>query len=306
LIPYIQVHDLHLGPLTLHPFGVLVGGGIILGVVLSARRGKKLGLDVDALYSFIWWMLVGGFVGGHVFDALLYHPGEVIKRPWALLMLWEGLSSFGGFAGALIGVLLWKRYEKVPERPGDIFAFARMRRRTVSPSILPYCDVVQSVFPIAWVFGRMGCAVVHDHPGARAPADSLLAVAYGPGVGYGYGLFDLQYGTAPRYDLGLLEMFFAIALSLLFMVLWTRRLPVGTYLALAAVTYAPVRFALDFLRAENADGGDPRYGGLTPAQWACIAFFAFGIALGRKIRAQHQAAATAAPAEPVLPVPTEP
>jgi phosphatidylglycerol:prolipoprotein diacylglycerol transferase len=275
LIPFIQVHDLRLGPLTLHPFGVLVGGAVILGVLLSIRRAKKLGLDTDVLQSFMWWMLVGGFVGGHVFDALLYHPAEVIKRPWALLLIWEGLSSFGGFAGALLGVLAWKRYNK-------------------QASILPYADVVQSVFPLAWVLGRAGCAVVHDHPGAYAPAGSLLAVAYGSGTAYNYGFFELVYGNNPRYDLGLLEMFFAVILSIAFAFTWRRRLAVGTYLVAATLSYAPVRFTLDFLRATDADGGDPRYGGLTPGQWASIGLFLFGLALWRYIRAETAAANAAA------------
>src|SRR4051794_27915594 len=84
LIPYIQVHDLHLGPLTMHPFGVLVGAGVIIGVLLATRRARKLGLSVDTLQSFMWWMLIGGFLGGHLLDMLLYHPAEVVRRPWAL------------------------------------------------------------------------------------------------------------------------------------------------------------------------------------------------------------------------------
>ncbi|HSO35483.1 MAG TPA: prolipoprotein diacylglyceryl transferase family protein [Labilithrix sp.] len=294
MIPYIQVHDFHLGPITLHPFGVLVGAGVILGVMLATRRAKKLGLDTEVLQSFTWWMLIGGFVGGHVFDALLYHPAEVIARPWALFMIWEGLSSFGGFAGSLIGVLLWRRYEKTPARPGDPLAFARFRRRATTPAILPYCDAVMSIFPIAWAFGRAGCAVVHDHPGARAPMDSWLAVAYGPGTAEGYGFFELQHGNAPRYDLGLLEMLFAVVLSVAFALTWSRRVAVGSYLVAGCLSYAPVRFTLDFLRAEAADGGDPRYGRLTPAQWACVGLFVFGLLLWRHIRAQAEPLATPA------------
>jgi phosphatidylglycerol:prolipoprotein diacylglycerol transferase len=41
-----------------------------------------------------------------------------------------------------------------------------------------------------------------------------------------------------------------------------------------------VRFGLDFLR-EGHDtiiaGGDPRYAGLTPAQWACFGLLAVGL-----------------------------
>jgi hypothetical protein len=40
---------------------------------------------------------------------------------------------------------------------------------------------------------------------------------------------------------------------------------------LGGLLYAPVRFFLDFLRPEESD---PRYGGLTFAQWASILFFA--------------------------------
>ena len=277
MIPYIQVHPIHLGPLTLQPFGILVGAGIILGVTLATRRAKKLGLDPEIVQSLMWWMLVGGFVGGHVFDALLYHPAEVAARPWVLFNIWEGLSSFGGFAGALLGVLAWKRYQTKKGKP--------------VVSILPYCDAVQSIFPLAWVFGRAGCAVVHDHPGALAPAGSWLAVAYGPGTGEGYGLFDLQHGIVPRYDLGLLEMFFAMILSVAFVAVWNRRMPVGSYLVAASLSYAPVRFALDFLRATDLEGADPRYGHLTPAQWACLGMFAFGLLLWRHIRAHVAATA---------------
>jgi prolipoprotein diacylglyceryltransferase len=38
--------------------------------------------------------------------------------------------------------------------------------------------------------------------------------------------------------------------------------------------------ALDFLRETDAAAGDIRYGGLTPAQWACFLLFVFGIGLG--------------------------
>lgn len=275
MIPYIQVHPLHLGPITLQPFGILVGAGIVLGVALATRRAKTLGLDVEVLQSFMWWMLVGGFVGGHVFDALAYHPAEVAARPWALLNIWEGLSSFGGFLGALLGVLGWK--------------WQQARKGKPVASILPYCDAVQSVFPIGWIFGRAGCAVVHDHPGALAPRDALLAVAYGPGTGEGYGLFDLQHGVVPRYDLGLLEMFFAIVLSIAFVATWNRRLAVGSYIVAACLSYAPVRFALDFLRATDLEGADPRYGHLTPAQWMCLVMFVFGLVLWRRIRMQGDA-----------------
>ena len=46
----------------------------------------------------------------------------------------------------------------------------------------------------------------------------------------------------------------------------------GYVVAMVATSYAPVRFALDFLRVRDAT-----YAGLTPAQWACIPLLALGV-----------------------------
>jgi phosphatidylglycerol:prolipoprotein diacylglycerol transferase len=276
MIPYIHVPDLHIGPLPLHPFGVLVATGVLVGTSVTNRRARALGYDLLKLNSFVTWMLVAGFILSHVLDELFYHWSEVVMRPWSLLMPWEGLSSFGGFAGALIGIVAW-RYFVVDE--GDW----RWRRRERPHPILPYADLVLSVFPLGWVFGRAGCATVHDHPGARATADTLLAVAYplraGDGAVTHIGFIQLIYGHDPRFDLGFLELLFTIVLAACFALTWRRKLPVGTYVIAAALAYAPVRFAMDFLRIPESEGGDTRYWGLTPAQYGCIGLFLYGLAM---------------------------
>jgi phosphatidylglycerol:prolipoprotein diacylglycerol transferase len=159
--------------------------------------------------------------------------------------------------------------------------------------ILPHADVVLAVFPIFWVFGRAGCAVVHDHPGKRAPADSPLAVAYGPGPSTDLGFIELRHGVEPRYDLGLLELVFAVVLAIAFMATWRSAHKTGFYVVTTFLAYAPVRFMLDFLRAPPVEGGDIRYGLLTPAQWACVAMFGVGVWLLRHVAARERGATPA-------------
>src|SRR5207253_889252 len=90
---------------------------VLVGTWIAGKRAKRLGYD-DALFnSFVTWMLVGGFLGGHVLDELFYHWDEFLKRPYSLLLPWEGLSSFGGFIGPLGGILLWKRPALGPRAP---------------------------------------------------------------------------------------------------------------------------------------------------------------------------------------------
>jgi phosphatidylglycerol:prolipoprotein diacylglycerol transferase len=293
MLPYIQVPDLHLGPLTLHPFGLLVATGVIIGTGLATGRARRLGLDLDRLNSFITWMLVGGFVGGHILDEILYHPSEIAHRWWSLFVLWEGLSSFGGFTGALIGVFMWKHFDLTPRW---------MLKRRLHPSpILPFCDVILAVFPVAWIFGRSACSTAHDHPGARLSQvhdvlNGALTVAYpGPHDVFDPAKFALFHGSTPRFDLGLLEMLFTCILAACFALTWKRKLPTGSYIVVASLAYAPVRFAMDFLRIppeEDAANADLRYGfgaiALTPAQWECISLFVFGIVTGIYVRSLRE------------------
>jgi phosphatidylglycerol:prolipoprotein diacylglycerol transferase len=284
MIPYIQVPDFHIGPMPLHPFGILVATGVLLGTSVTARRAERRGYDVVKLNSFITWMLVTAFVLSHALDAVFYHWRDEVQRlpwsinplsdamPWYLIKPWLGLSSFGGFIGALVGILLWKYLEVLD---------GKLRLRTTPAPILAFADMVLSVLPLGWVFGRAGCATVHDHKGALASADTLLAVAWPAHPGDGQvtkiGFIELVQGHAPRFDLGFLEFLFTAVLITCFALTWRRKVPVGTYLVVTALSYSPVRFAMDYLRVPDLQGGDPRYGGLTPAQWCCVALFLFGL-----------------------------
>ncbi len=292
-IPYIHVPD----PGFIHPFGILVATGVLIGIWLATKRARSLHYDLDRLNSFITWMLVCGFIGGHMLDEIFYHPKEVLEEPWSLLMLWRSLSSFGGFLGAFIGILLWKYYYFESKFPGHAWFgwVGRIRRRDAVQPILPFADLILSVFPVAWVFGRMGCSSVHDHPGALAAKGAFLSVEYprgfppdanpeyvakmftGPRTHFGP--IELLHGDLPRYDLGLLEMLFTVVLASLLALTWHKKVRVGTYVVATALAYSPVRFAMDYLRITEGVNADPRYGGLTPAQWSCLALFTFGLAM---------------------------
>ncbi|MGA3124667.1 MAG: prolipoprotein diacylglyceryl transferase family protein [Polyangiaceae bacterium] len=274
MVPYIHVPDLHIGPIPIHPFGLLVATGVLTGTSIATRRAQKLGYDVVQFNSFVTWMLIAAFLLSHFLDSIFYHWDEVVARPWFLFMPWMGLSSFGGFFGAVVGILLW-RYYAIDD--------GRLHVRPRPMPLLPFADLVLSVLPIGWMFGRAGCATVHDHLGGRASPDTLLAVEHplrsGDGSVTRIGFIEFIHGHDPRFDLGFLELLFTIVLAACFALTWRRRVPMGSYVIVTAIAYAPVRFAMDFLRLPESEGGDTRYAGLTPAQYGCIALFVFGIAM---------------------------
>jgi phosphatidylglycerol:prolipoprotein diacylglycerol transferase len=268
---YIDPND----PPSIKPFGTLVALGVYIGTAITMNRVKERKLDGKQVSDFIFWTVAAGFVISHLFDAITYHPDTVAKDPMYLLRIWDGLSSYGGLLGAICGSLAWGyRYKK---------------------RVLEYMDLCVSAFPTAWVFGRAGCASVHDHPGALSNA--WYAVKFPP--------HTLQAGFEGRYDLGLIEMFLTIPLALACHILW-RRNPYranGFYIGLTLTCYAPVRFILDFLRVTPEDqvfrgAIDPRYFGLTPAQWICFLAIATGIFfLARTWKAKYVRLGDLAPPE---------
>lgn len=264
LFPYVTIPELTLVPrgffgdfpsvpLSIKPFGALVATGVYLGAYLTLKRARRLGLSEKVMSSFIAWVVGLGFVGGHVLDEVFYYPARLVEDPWSLLRLWDGLSSFGGFTGAFIGMLIWRARYRVPA--------------------LPYADNVMAMLPVGWVFGRAGCATAHDHPGVLS--DSWLAVRYPGGA---------------RFDLGLLEMLLTVPLVIAFLWLARKPRPWGFFAGIACTAYAPIRFALDFLRERNGVPGDvhgaidPRYFFLTPAQWECFALLGLGLFLLRHVQ----------------------
>lgn len=270
LIPYVEPPVIHLtflehvpllgrlvdpaDPPAIQPFGVLVMLGVIAGTMIAMDRCRQRGLDDEKMTSFITHVVGLGFVISHVLDAIFYHPQTVMSDPLYLLMIHKGLSSYGGFIGGVVGAIVWQR------RTGD--------------DALELIDIIASAFPVAWIFGRTGCSIVHDHPGKLSNA--WYAVRYPD--------YQLAPGFEGRIDLGLVELVLTIPLALAVTWLWRRepKRAVGFYLGFFLATYGAFRFFLDFLRVEYADpyfgGGttDPRYVGLTFAQWICFAAVGFG------------------------------
>lgn len=250
-------------PLTIKPFGALVALGVYLGSVVARRHAKERGLDLAKMDSFIVYVVGWGFVGGHVLDAVFYTPEKLASNPLYILQLWAGLSSYGGFIGAIFGALLFKY--------------------TKNEKVLPFVDTVCSAFPLAWVFGRAGCSVAHDHPGMVSDAwYAVKCAAEAPRYqGTAFLCSHLPEGLG-RLDLGLIEFVATVPLAIGFYFAWRAKpRSYGFFAGWMSVLYAPVRFGMDFLRVQEGAGheGDPRHWGLTPAQYACFGLLALGVYL---------------------------
>ena len=151
----------------------------------------------------------------------------------------------GGFVGAVIAAVLFLRKRKL--------------------DLIGYCDTMVFALPLGLFIGRLGCFLIHDHPGTLT--HFFLGVNYPDGV---------------RHDHGLYLSIEGLVLFLLFLFLAHKRVKIGTYLYVFLILDGTIRFLLDFSRATDGPIVDVRYLGLTPAQYFSIAMIISGIALYRR------------------------
>lgn len=240
MIPYLDQPALPLGIVTIHAFGVLVALAVIVGSTMARRHARKNGVPDRVIGDLLTWTIVVGFVFGHVLDSIVYFPAETLAHPVRLFVLWDGLSSFGGFVGGVLG------------------ATAFLQRKQLGALRWRALDAVAYGFPFGWIFGRLGCTLAFDHPGVATT----------------FFLGERDIHGVVRHNLGLDEALFAIALAALFLALGRRRRHPGFFIGLLSVLYGPARAALDTLRIDDA-----RYFGATPAQYGAIVLVLVGSVL---------------------------
>lgn len=267
--------------MPIQAFGVIVAAGVLIGAAILRRYAEWHGVSDDHIRGITGWITVTGFIGAHVFDVLAYEPHKLDEEigmwppsQWpALLRLWDGISSYGGFVGGAAGFAFYVWWKRLP---------ARLFADIAIIGLLP-----------AFSIGRIGCTVVSDHVGAMVDPDkwyAFLAMEYPTSFNNAAVrelVESLPAGARPEYitawNLGLVEFLYLVPVNAL--ILWLafrpdKRTPAGFITVLTGVLYAPVRFFLDFLRPEATD---KLHAGLTFAQWASVVAFGASIYVAAKI-----------------------
>ncbi len=260
MLPWFEFTTISLGPIPLQVWGFWVALGVVIGTVILARRLGRLGVPKELPLDLALAITIGGFIGARVFHIVFYEPHFFLAHPSEILKIWHGgLSSYGGFVGAAAAFFWFARKQK----------FEAVRRRL---SMVGLFDELSFAALFAWMIGRVGCVMIHDHLGIHSNCPLAFAKPDGP-----------------RLDMAFLEILGLIPLVVFFLWSRKRRLPQGLLSGVLFVYYGALRFILDFFRATDIASPDARYWSLTPAQYFSILMLMLGTkiligALRRKAR----------------------
>ncbi|HEX6254613.1 MAG TPA: prolipoprotein diacylglyceryl transferase [Euzebyales bacterium] len=238
---------IEIGPLTIHYYGVLIGIGVLLAIVLGRRRWAALGGDPDQVDRVGFIAVLAGLLGGRM-GYVITHSGDFAERPWAVLYLWEGgLALFGGLTiGILVG--LWQARRLGMPLPAAV-------------------DAILPGLPLAQAVGRWGNYFNQELYGT--PTDLPWALAVEP-----------PFRVEPYTDFATFHPTFLyeslLNLLLVGVLLWlgtNRRLRQGSLGFAYLAGYGLVRFFVELLRTDTTF----RLLGLSRNNWIALAVCVGGL-----------------------------
>lgn len=237
---------LELGPFRLYGYGAMLIVGGLLSLGWLRTRATQAGLkDDDDFWLLVNAILLGGFVGGRLFFALVY-AGPMSLEFWRALISTSGnFTILGAFAGVPLSVWLFCRWRGIA--PARVF------------------DHLGVVAPLWHAPGRLGCF--------------LAGCCYGKPTTKPWGVvFRDPRAPIPRALLGvplhptqLYEAFgnALIAAALYQLLKRTQGARPGLVAAAYLAAYGAERFALEFYRGDTVPG----VLGLTAGQGLCLGLF---------------------------------
>ena len=240
MIPWIESHTISIGPLVLQTWGTLVAAGFSFATWIAARRAKLKKLDPKVVWDMAFWIFIAAFIGSRLFHVVFYDPAYYLAHPLdAFDPRAPGYAIMGGILGGAAAA----------------FLFATRKRL----DFIAYADTLAWGLPWGCGIGRIGCFLIHDHPGTLT--SFALGVKYPDG--------------SVRHDLGMYLSIVGFVIGLTFLVIDWRtksRARPGFWVGLFLICDGVLRFGLDFFRVV-----DRRIWILTPTQWLLLATTALGV-----------------------------
>jgi phosphatidylglycerol:prolipoprotein diacylglycerol transferase len=215
MIPYFSPPVLWVASRHFAVFSLLLILAVSLGIGISLRRAARFKIDREFLFRMSFWAIASGLAFAHVAKMSMDYTPQFLAHPLIVFQR-GGIRSLGGLIGGLAGAIVYCNL-----RGASFFETFRM------------LDVMSFALPFAWMVGRLGCFLAHDHRGHFTT--SWIGVRFPEGT---------------RYDLGLIEFLFLIGLSALFYWLDREPRPVGFFFGLFAVVYGAFRLFLDTLHSQ--------------------------------------------------------
>jgi phosphatidylglycerol---prolipoprotein diacylglyceryl transferase len=116
---------LHLGPIQIHWYGIILASAILFAAWLGTAELKRRGEDPETGWSMLLWVMVGGVIGARLYH-VIHQWSFYSANPGLIVQVWNGgLGIPGAVAGGALVLWIYTRVKGLPTgRWLDIFVMA--------------------------------------------------------------------------------------------------------------------------------------------------------------------------------------
>ncbi len=255
--------------MAIKSYGVAIAVAFVLGIFLTARHARKVGLKFNDFVDMGFWVVIAAILGGRVFY-ILFNLKDYVHRPVAVVQIWHGgLIFYGGLFAAVLTGIVFMRRRGIPVWLGG--------------------DLIAPQIALGYAITRLGCFL---NGCCFGKVTSLpWGVEYPPGCGAGQYIAKLSFAAffsgQPNVVIRLhpVQLYAAAVNLVIFGVLliaWRRRRFDGQIFWGYLILYAVYRFAIEFIRADNR----PLVLDLTTAQIMSVTLLACAVVAWLDLRAR--------------------
>lgn len=242
----VDSYGIHLGPLYLRYYGMLIVGGLLLAASLAAWMARKDRRDPDHVWSGLTWALIPGIIGARLWfiffpskemvergftpEWFLTHPLDLTNGP---LAIWSGgLGIFGAVIGGILGILLYARRHRL--------------------NLAEWLDIGAVVLPLGQAIGRWGNYVNQELWGLPTTLPWGITIERFARIGEyrDMAAYPLETRFHPIF---LYESLWNALTVVVLLYLWLnhrKRFHKGDFLLLYLISYGVIRFLLELLRVD--------------------------------------------------------
>jgi prolipoprotein diacylglyceryl transferase len=228
-IPSPGSNAIHIGPLQLRAYGLMIALGVVAAVWLAGRRLERSGQGTrDDFSAIAVWAVLAGVLGARAYHVVTSWNDD-FTNPVNWFKIWEGgLGIPGGLAaGIMVGV--W-----------------RIRQRGVP--VAAAVTAAAPALPLAQAIGRVGNWFNQEVFGRPTDLPWALEISDGKAAAAGYPPGTTFHPTFLYESLGNL-----VLVGLLLLVERKVRLRPGALMAVYLAGYALLRFGVESLRIDAAN-----------------------------------------------------
>ena len=241
-----------IGPVTIYGYGLMIGIGVMLAMIIGDKRAKKLGLNGEMVYGLTVAAVAFGFLSAKVLFIITQWK-DFIADPVSFLST-SGFVVYGGLIGGIVTAII---YCKLKGSNG-----------------IDYIDLMSPSVAIAQGCGRIGCFLAGCCYGRQTDGPFGVVFTHSDFAPNGVKLIPTQLMMSAGD--------FLIAAILLWYSSKQRKR--GQITLLWLILYSIGRFIIEFFR------GDDRgtVGALSTSQFIAIFFVPICVFLFIKIRGNYE------------------